>query len=78
MKHFLLIGGFCGFLIVFATGVAAGNNLTFVLRNATIGCLCGALLLRGFRLLLSHQLRQAVAVEAESSAAPIAATADRK
>lgn len=58
MKYFLLIGGFGGFLMVFASGIAAGNDLSIVLRNATIGCLCGAILLRGFRLLLTHQLRQ--------------------
>lgn len=61
MKYFLLIGGFSGFLIVFASGVSAGNDISCVLRNATVGCLCGALLMRGFRLLLTHQLRQVAA-----------------
>lgn len=66
MKYFLLLGGFCGFLVVFASGAAAGNDLSSVLRNATIGCLCGALLMRGFRMLLEHQLRQ-VREQAEAS-----------
>lgn len=61
MKYFLLIGGFSGFSTVFASGVAAGNDLSTVVCNATIGCMCGALLLRGFRMLLDHQLRQAAA-----------------
>jgi len=74
MKNFLLIGGFCGFLIIFVSGIAAGNDLSYTLRNATIGCLCGALLMRGFRLLLTHQLRQATAQPTEPqvpAAAPI-------
>ena len=75
MKYFLLIGGFCGFLVVFASGIAAGNDISYVLRNATIGCLCGALLLRGFRLLLTHQIRQVTTPQTESlltTAAPVA------
>jgi hypothetical protein len=59
MKFFLLLGGFFGFFVVFASGVSVGNDLTDVLRNATIGCMCGALLMRGFRMLLVHQIRQA-------------------
>jgi hypothetical protein len=58
MKLFLLLGGFFGFFIVFVGGISAGNDLSYVLRNATIGCLCGAFLMRGFRMLLSHQVRQ--------------------
>lgn len=70
MKYFLLIGGFFGFFIVFASGILAGNDLSIVLRNATIGCVCGAMLMRGFRLLLSHQLRQVASQQAtEASAA---------
>lgn len=68
MKFFLLLGGFFGFFIVFASGVSAGNDLSYVLRNATIGCMCGALLMRGFRMLLNHQVRQ-VASEQERLAA---------
>ncbi len=74
MKYFLLVGGFCGFLIVFASGIAAGNDLSTVLCNATIGCLCGAFLMRGFRHLLTHQLRQVTAQQSEaqiSTEAPI-------
>lgn len=68
MKFFLLIGGFFGFLIVFASGISAGNDLSIVLRNASIGCICGALLMRGFRMLLSHQVRQVAAEQARAAA----------
>ena len=68
MKYFLLIGGFFGFFIVFASGIMAGNDLSIVLRNATIGCVCGAMLMRGFRLLLSHQLRQVASQQTTETA----------
>lgn len=74
MKYFLLIGGFCGFFFVFASGIAAGNDLSNVLQNATIGCLVGAFLLRGFRMLLNHQVRQVATQQAQLSA-PTPATA---
>lgn len=64
MKYFLLIGGFFGFLIVFASGLAAGNDISITVRNATVGCVCGAMLMRGFRALLTHQLRQVAVPQA--------------
>lgn len=70
MKYFLLVGGFCGFLIALGSGVVAGNDLSFALRNATIGCVCGALLMRGFRVLLAHQLRQVTSPKTTSDVAP--------
>ncbi|MEA3213579.1 MAG: hypothetical protein QOE70_6636 [Chthoniobacter sp.] len=78
MKYFLLIGGFCGFLTVFASGIAAGNDLSSVLSNATIGCLGGAFLMRGFRLLLMHQIRQLTAAPAEPGLAAEAPVATRE
>ena len=70
MKYFLLIGGFSGFLIVFASGVGAGKDLSTVLCNATVGCLLSALLFRGFRHLLAYLLRQ---VEAQQAATEVPA-----
>jgi len=77
MKYFLLIGGFCGFLIVFASGIAAGNEFGAVLRNASIGCVCGAFLLRGFRALLALQLRQLADERAEARETSAAAAASQ-
>jgi hypothetical protein len=48
MKYFLLIGGGCGFLLAFGSGLFAGNEITTVLRDGTVGCMVGALLMRGF------------------------------
>jgi hypothetical protein len=75
MKYFLLIGGFCGFFVVFASGIAAGNDLSNVLQNATIGCMIGALAMRGFRMLLTYQVRQVTTQQAQvSSAGAVTAT----
>jgi uncharacterized membrane protein YjfL (UPF0719 family) len=74
MKFFLLLGGFFGFFVVFASGVSAGNDLSDVLRNATVGCVCGALLMRGFRMLLVHQIRQAASEQERLTAETAAAT----
>ena len=74
MKFFLLLGGFFGFFVVFASGISAGNDLSNVVRNATIGCVCGALLMRGFRMLLSHQVRQVAAQQERMAAEASVAT----
>ena len=74
MKFFLLLGGFFGFFVVFASGISAGNDLSNVVRNATNGCVCGALLMRGFRMLLSHQVRQVAAQQERMAAEASVAT----
>jgi hypothetical protein len=61
MKYFLLVGGFCGFTTAFIAGLAVGRDLSTVLCDATIGCLGGAMLLRGFRAVMTSQLRKLTA-----------------
>lgn len=48
MKFFLLIGGGCGFLLAFIGGLLAGKEILIVVRDGTIGCIVGALLMKGF------------------------------
>jgi hypothetical protein len=48
MKHFQLTGGFCGFVLALCGSISAGNEVAIALRDGAIGCVCGALLLRGF------------------------------
>lgn len=48
MKFFLLIGGACGFLLSFGAGFFAGNEIMIALRDGAIGCVAGALMMRGF------------------------------
>ena len=47
MKYFLLLGGFAGFLLAFSASLSAGNPASGALLRGGMGCLFGALLLRG-------------------------------
>ena len=47
MKYFLLLGGFAGFVLAFAASISAGNPASSALLRGGMGCLLGALLLRG-------------------------------
>jgi len=53
MKYFQLIGGFCGFVLALASSLSAGNEVAIALRDGAVGCLCGALLMRGFHTVLA-------------------------
>lgn len=48
MKFFLLIGGGCGFLLGFSSGLFAGNEIMIAVRDGAVGCTVGALLMKGF------------------------------
>jgi hypothetical protein len=48
MKFYLLLGGTCGFLVAFASGLVSGSSLSLMMRDGAIGCLAGALLMKGF------------------------------
>ena len=48
MQYFTLIGGFVGFLLTFAVSILAGKDLAESVSNATIGCIVGGFLFRGF------------------------------
>ena len=57
MKYFQLIGGFCGFVLAFASSLSTGNEVVIALRDGAVGCLCGALLLRGFHSVLAWSVQ---------------------
>jgi hypothetical protein len=48
MKTLFLAGGFAGFALSALTGFLAGRAPDLILRDAAIGCLVGALLVRWF------------------------------
>jgi hypothetical protein len=48
MKYFQLIGGFAGFVLAFASSLSTGNEIAIALRDGAVGCVVGALLMRGF------------------------------
>lgn len=47
-KFFLSMGGLLGFSIALAAGLLVGNELGVVIRDASIGCFIGAILLKRF------------------------------
>jgi len=61
MQYFTLIGGFVGFLLTFAVSLLAGKDLAESVFNATIGCIVGGFLFRGFRAAAEHWAKQIVA-----------------
>jgi len=48
MKSLFLAGGFAGFTLCALAGLLAGRAPDLILRDAAIGCLAGALLVRWF------------------------------
>jgi len=75
MKALFLAGGFAGFALCSLAGLMAGRAPDLILRDAAIGCLVGALLVRWFwRVLLNGfqetlTLRRKVAAEAAAQEA---------
>ena len=61
MKFFLLIGGFCGFVLTFVASLHAENELSFALRDAATGCFVGALIFRGLHLVVLASIRDHIA-----------------
>jgi len=57
MKYYLVIGGFLGCFLAFSSSLMAGNEIGFSLRNGAIGCLIGAILMKGFYSALLSSIR---------------------
>lgn len=66
MKHFFLLGGFLGCFLAFSSALAAGNGIAPALRNGAIGCLAGAVLLKGFHFAMVSCVRS-MAAEKEAA-----------
>jgi hypothetical protein len=61
MKSLFLAGGFAGFVLCSLAGLAAGRAPDLILRDAAVGCLAGALLVRWFWLVLLRGFRETLA-----------------
>ena len=61
MKFFLLIGGVSGFVLTLTAGLHAGNAPAYAVRDAAIGCLCGALIFRVLHLVVMAAIRSHIA-----------------
>jgi len=57
MKYFQLIGGFSGFVLAMGSSLCAGNEIAIALRDGAVGCVCGAILLRLFHLVLAWSVQ---------------------
>lgn len=64
MKYFFLLGGFLGCFLAFSSALAAGNDIGLALRNGAIGCLAGAVLLKGFHFAMMSCVRSMAAEKA--------------
>ncbi len=62
MKALFLAGGFAGFVLSSIAGVMAGRAPDLILRDAAIGCLVGALLVRWFWRVLLKAFKETLAV----------------
>lgn len=58
-KFYLVFGGFLGFVLALVGGLWIGNTFAIVLRNASIGCVVGALLGKGFEFVLAKNIAEA-------------------
>ena len=77
MKYFQLVGGFCGFVLAFFSSISAGNEIAIALRDGAVGCLCGALLFRGFHAVLAWSVRDFATERARRNATPANPTEGR-
>lgn len=58
MKYVFLMGGIAGFSLTAAASHLAGHAVDRVLLDASVGCLCGALLFRWFWSVLLSGMRE--------------------
>ena len=47
-KYLIVIGGFIGFTLCFISGIYSGNDITLVIRNASIASVVSAILMKVF------------------------------
>ncbi len=69
MKFFLLMGGTAGFLLAFAGGLMAGNEISIALREGALGCVVGAILMKGFHAVFMMCLHDLAAQQTGARAA---------
>ncbi len=71
-QHLLLLGGFAGFALVFATGIAVGKEIETVLFESAIGCVVGGVLFKWISGLIVDSWTISRRRAAEALAAPTA------
>ena len=56
-KYSLILGGFFGFLLTFSVSYLTGGNITDALKDASIGCVVGAVLMKVFLFILELAIK---------------------
>lgn len=70
MRFVFLLGGVIGFGVAAAGSHVAGHGTDRVFLDATVGCLCGAVLFRWFWRVLLRGLREVVVQRQAAAEAP--------
>ena len=73
MKALFLAGGFAGFALCSLAGFLAGRAPDLILRDAAIGCLAGALLVRWFWRVLLRGFQETLTLRRQMAAEAAAA-----
>jgi hypothetical protein len=73
MKALFLAGGFAGFVLCSLAGLLAGRAPDLILRDAAIGCLAGALLVRWFWRVLLRGFQETLTLRRQMAAEAAAA-----
>ncbi len=68
MKALFLAGGFAGFVLCSLAGFLAGRAPDLILRDAAIGCLAGALLVRWFWGVLLRGFQETLTIRRQTAA----------
>ena len=55
-QSLLLLGGFIGFAVCFAAGIAAGRDVGNILLSAAVGCMAGGLMFKWISILLMESI----------------------
>ena len=76
MRLFLLIGGFGGFLLALGASFHAGNEAIYALRDGAVGCVIGAMILRGMYFVVMSNLRSRIIEQSLANKAKRTALAD--
>ena len=65
MSRYLILGGSLGFLVTFVSGIMAGHPLSTILRDAMIGCLIMAFIVKFFYQSLERSVSKILEKEIE-------------
>ena len=78
MKFALLLGGFLGFVAIFATALSVGKNPSRALLEASIGSAIAGLLFRWWGMIWIRNVKQMLMEKQQAAIAAMAEAEERK